>query len=262
MRTTFLLSLFVFLLLFSSCGNGNTQDQVASNSGLSSGVSAAPMDIYIFIDKSESVTFQEPSIIDKATKSFTQAINMAKSGGDRVSLFYLHGNTGGASAYHSFVLPPFKYPPGANTLQKKQYKDSYNKSVIQQKAKAFTEFKQGIQVGNSQITKGATDIIGALEIVSKNTEAARQKYLLIFTDGIQTLNSLFVDPKDIPSAQNAAAANLKKIPARYSIQKQNLSGTKADMVLPFDALSTKHNKYLDLYWQQVFHAYQVSLTCK
>jgi hypothetical protein len=257
MKTWFLFSLLLCsaLLTVVSCDNGKTQDvKVVSNASL-------PMDIFVFIDKSQSVSYQDGAIFKKANDALTNALGLLKNPSDKISLYYLHGNTGGASATYAYTVAPFNYPKNSNTIEKNKYKKDYDFTAAREKGKVLQSFQQGLKEPNTSQTVLATDILGALEVVSRNANAGHQKYVLILTDGIQTSNGYTVSPKDIPSADADAAKTMGTIEKKYDIQKEMLAGTKAYMVLPFSPMSSGHNKYLDRYWTKVFQSYQIPLTC-
>jgi hypothetical protein len=252
-KPTLIIFLFALATISFSCGNSDAQVQLQPSE-------QKQVELVVFIDKSKSVSFENPIILSKATDKLKKAFSVLKNPGDRISFYYLHGNTAGATKIYSYTIPSVNFPPRSNTMEKNTIRRNHNFDVSHELGICKNNFSEYLGLNNTAITNMGTDIIGVFEIVSRNLNANSQKHILIFSDGIQTSSGFKCDPKTTGQAIDLANTHLAQIPEKYQIDKSKLNNSKAVMVLPYDPLSTTHNKYFNEYWQRIFSEYGIELT--
>ena len=244
-----------YLIAFVGCTPIDSQtSQVRSSAVLN--------DIFIFIDKSKSVSYLDPVVFAKAEEEFRNAMSRAFQPGDRISIYYIHDNTSGATKDDGFVLPEYDPPPNPSTIELSNYDQTYQYGVALGKSRLLGKFTSALKRENHPVAERGTDIIGALDRVSEFCMASSKKYIYLFTDGIQAKNQYGGQFESIPGATRQADLDLSKLAKDYSIDKDKIAGSSAIMVLPYDPFKTSHKKYIDQYWKRFFNGLGVKFEPK
>jgi hypothetical protein len=251
-KPVLILSLVVLATASFSCGTSD-----ASENHLS--IPQKQTDIVVFIDKSRSVSFENVAIFNKAIDKVKNTMSILKNSGDKISFYYLHGNTVGATKVYSYTIPVFDYPPNSSTMEINSRRINYNLAVSNDLQECIKKMSGYLKLENNAPTNNGTDIIGVLDVICRNLNADSQKNILIFSDGKQTSSGFKCDPKTTAQAISLANTHLSKIPDIYTIDKNKVKGSKAEMILPYDPLNTNHNKFLNDYWNHIFSAYSIDL---
>lgn len=239
MRITLILLLSFFIILFVSAQKFATPQR-------------APMDVFVFVDKSKSVDFRDSTVRQRAENAVRALLAQCTQTGDRIGLYYLHGNTAGARAEHSLVIPALVYPARANSIERNHAQQTYYRNLSLLRGAFVKALRTQLLEPNATPTANATDILGTLEVVSSVSAPGRQLHVLLLTDGVQAANGFGANPRSQQEAVARAAADVRRLPAQYRLNSRLLQAGDVRMVMPFTAIGSKHNRFLDRYWAEVF----------
>ncbi len=238
--------------ILGACGQTN-QHTVAT-------VLQDPKDVLVFIDKSKSVSYKDSAVLKKTMKSVFTHVNMLQNPNDRIYVYFIHGNTASSSADTSYVIPALPNTKNKSALERNTAMYTYNTEVKRQKEAVAASIKRRLAMENSCKTENNTDIIGALEVISRKHSARKQKHVLLLTDGIQACTGFaFSNFTDRKHALNAASLHLKSIDNRYNIQKDALNGVHISMVAPVRSIDNDLNKFVQDYWERFLNEYSVQV---
>lgn len=218
-----------------------------------------PVDIAVFIDVSASVNYKNTTARSAATKKLTALLRLLTKAGDRISFYFLHANTSGGRPIYSYAVPDFIIDPGWSKIERIIHERKHKAKVSAGLSGCRQKFNTYLDTVNDESTKKNTDVIAVMEVAGRDMYPSGEKYLLILSDGVQTAHNLKCSPGSNAEAANTAIMHIKKMKSIYRINRDILNNIVAYMILPHDPLSTRHNKYLDIYWEMVFKEFGITL---
>ncbi|TDH26780.1 hypothetical protein EXU57_08185 [Segetibacter sp. 3557_3] len=248
---TLWLSLLTLNLIFQSCKTIPDEDPEATGN--------IPQSILIFVDKSASVSFQQPGVQQKSQSILKHGIDQISSADDALKLLVIHDKTRAASPVANYEVPQFSCKPNLPPLAIKAARNAYKKEIGKQKLMFFSECTEFLSKPLDNENKRGTDIVGVLEVISRMERKDVQKEIYLFTDGKQSSKEFIVNPKNKQEAERLAIQHVQKINRELAIKPEVLRDSFIHFVLPYEANSTKYDPNLTYYWEKLFNEYKISV---
>lgn len=251
----FSLSLLISGIPLASCGEMDARIPETNPASF-----RKPVEIYVFIDKSASVSFADSSVQKRAIRKLSELIPKLRTEHDRLSFCFIHSNTSAAGFETNLQFKAFHYPPNINSMERLMYDNQYHKERGIDSLNCVKKLMELFHYPPDSTTRLKTDIIGVLDFVSQHSGLNSEKYIVMLTDGKHDANGLKCNPRNLTESADLLKKHLASIPDFYRINKASLSGTIAWMLLPYNPSSTSHNVCLNPYWEDLFKYFDVKLT--
>lgn len=208
---------------------------------------------FLFIDKSASVNFSDPAIINKINQKLDDIWVVESNKRFNISVYYLHGNTNNSSIVFNQNIPELK-PKGDEeshlefALRTKKWKKTTNTILSDCKNKIIG----CLNLQNTSKTKNYTDIFSSLELIANKRQSGSTTQVLFLSDmKHDSKNQLFTKSVNIKNYKTDAKTDFNKIQSNYDNSK-NLKGIHFFAITPVEASSTNTDGLIMKYWASIF----------
>ncbi|GEO11796.1 hypothetical protein [Segetibacter aerophilus] len=224
---------------------------IVGNNTLALTQSIPPIEILFFVDKSASVSYNSPDIKGKTEKILWDGVNKVGNPNDELQLLVIHDKTKGAPPVKNYSIPIFSCRPGTPPMQVRKLQNAYKSNIGKEKKVFYDRANQLFKEGYDPDNKQGTDIIGILEVVSRQAANNKKKEIFLFTDAKQSSKNFLVNPKNRQEAINLAIEHARRINKELFIDRNVLANSKVHIVLPYVGSNTKHDNNLTYYWEKL-----------